>query len=271
MRLGIAAQLFHTSPEEWGKKHAALGLKSVVFPCTYKDDISRIDAYVNACKAFDLQIAEVGSWCNVMSLDPVEQAENISRCIHQLELAEYIGADCCVNISGALGEIWDGPYAANFSPAAYDKVVENTRRILDAVNPQYTFYTLEPMPWMYPHTPENYLQLIQDIDRKGFGVHMDMVNMINSPEKYLFNAEYTQKAFALLGSHIKSCHIKDVALSSHLTVQLKEVPCGEGGFDLKNYITLIDQLSLEMTVIIEHLDKTELYLKTIDYLSKLRS
>ena len=29
------------------------------------------------------------------------------------ELAEYVGACCCVNISGAAGEVWDGAYAEN--------------------------------------------------------------------------------------------------------------------------------------------------------------
>ena len=242
----------------------------MVFPCNYKDDQAKIDSYAAACKVHGLQIAEVGSWgCNVLAEDATEKAKSISQCIHQLELAEYIHADCCVSCSGARGPVWDGPYPENFSPKTYEMVVETTQQIVDAVNPKYTAYSLEPMPWMYPNTPENYLQLIQDVNREGFGVHMDMINMICSPEKYFFNAEYTNTAFALLGKYIKSCHIKDVAMGSKLTTLLKEGPCGEGGFDLKNYIAQIDQISPDMTVIIEHLESYELYFKTIDYINSL--
>lgn len=270
MKLGIAAQLPHTSPDEWAMKHKELGLRAVVFPCNYKDAQTKIDSYLEACKVHDLAIAEIGSWGrNVLSADPAERSEAISQSVHQLELAEYVHADCCVSCSGAMGPVWDGPYPDNFSPKTYAKVVETTQQIIDAVNPKHTAYTLEPMPWMYPHTPENYLQLIKDINREGFGVHMDMINMISSPEKYLFNADYTKEAFALLGRYIKSCHIKDVAMSGKLTTLLKEVPCGEGGFDLKNYIQQIDLISPDMTVIIEHLEQMELYLKTIDYINEL--
>lgn len=270
MKLGIAISLPHTTAEEWGRKNKQLGLSSVVFPCSYRDEISKIDAYVSACRDFDLRIAEVGSWCNVMVKDAAEREANIAKCIHQLELAEYIKADCCVNISGAMGDIWDGPYVENLTEATYEKVVSTTQKIIDAVNPQVTSYTLEPMPWMYPHTPENYLQLLQDVDRSGFGVHMDIVNMISDPVKYLYNAEFTKKAMELLGKYIKSCHIKDVLLQSQLTVQLKEVPCGEGGFDLKNYITLIDRISPDMPVIIEHLSRVEEYIKAVEYIKSLQ-
>lgn len=270
MKLGISAILSHSSPEEWAKKHKDLGLEAVVFPCNYKQDIRTIDAYVSVCNEYKLQIAEVKCWCNVMAANKDERANNIEYCVRQLELAEYVGANCCLNVSGAKGEVWDAPYPENLTSHTYDEVVETTQRIIDAVHPKSTYYTLEPMPWMYPTTPEEYLKLITDINRPGFAVHMDMVNMISSPDKYLDNAAYTQKAFQLLGKYIKSCHIKDVLLQNKLTVQMLEVPCGDGGFDLKNYISLIDSVSVDMPVIIEHLTAFEEYVKAIDYLNKLK-
>ena len=39
----------------------------------------------------------------------------------------------------------------------------------------------------FSDSPDSYLRLIKDIDRKEFGVHLDFVNMINTPRKYLYN------------------------------------------------------------------------------------
>ena len=38
------------------------------------------------------------------------------------------------------------------------------------------------MPWMIPDSPDENLQLIKDVNRKAFAVHLDFVNMINSPK-----------------------------------------------------------------------------------------
>ncbi|MDD6915693.1 MAG: sugar phosphate isomerase/epimerase [Eubacteriales bacterium] len=270
MKLGIAMNLSNTSPEEWAEKHKALGLSAVVFPCGYYDDHSKIDAYVKACKDFGLTIAEVGAWKNLLALDKEERKQNFDYCKKQLELAEYIGASCCVNISGAKGEVWDGGYKENYSDKTYCEIIETVQRLIDAVNPKKTFYTLEPMPWMHPDSPEDYLKMIKDINRKAFGVHLDIVNMINTPQKYLFNEQFTSDAISLLGGYIKSCHIKDVLLENHLTVSLKEVPCGEGGFNLKNYIEKIDKLDANMPVVIEHLAVEEEYIKAIKYINELK-
>jgi sugar phosphate isomerase/epimerase len=137
------------------------------------------------------------------------------------------------------------------------------------VNPQKTFYTLEPMPWMHPFSPEDYLQMIKDIDRDGFAVHMDIVNMINTPEKYLFGNEFTDHAFAVLGKYIKSCHIKDVSLSPRLTTIIQETALGNGGFDLRHYIDRIDSLSPDMSVIIEHLDGEDDYIRAVAYVKSI--
>ena len=247
-----------------------MGLSSVVFPCSYDAKISVIDAYVKVCKDYDLTIAEVGAWKNLMASDETERKENFMFCKNQLELAEYIEANCCVNISGAKGKIWDGGYKDNYSDETYSEIVETVQKLIDSVNPQKTFYTLEPMPWMHPDSPEDYLKMLKDIDREAFGVHLDIVNMISDPQKYLFNEQFTNEAISLLGEHIKSCHIKDVLLENHLTVSLKEVPCGEGGINLKNYIKQIDRLNRDMPVIIEHLQIEEEYVKAIKYINGIK-
>lgn len=269
MKLGIAMSFSHNTPYEWAEKHKVAGLSAVVFPCCYDTEISKIDAYVKACKQYGLTIAEVGAWKNLLTPNNEEKKRNFDFCKKQLELAEYIGASCCVNISGAKGEIWNGGYKENYSKKTYSEIIETVQKLIDSVNPKKSFYTLEPMPWMHPDSPEDYMQMIRDISRKAFGVHLDIVNMINTPQKYLFNEQFTNDTVLLLGGYIKSCHIKDVFLENHLTLCLNEVPCGQGGFNLKNYIEQIDKLDKNMPVIIEHLEIEEEYIKAIKYINGL--
>ncbi len=269
MKLGIAMSFSHSSPEEWAIKHREAGLEAVVFPCYYGDDVSKIDAYVQAAKENNLIIAEVGAWKNTLDLDKQKREENIDYCIKQLELAEYIKAKCCVNISGAKGRVWDGAYSENYSEKTYSEIVETTQRIVDAVNPVYTCYSLEPMPHMLPDSPESYLKLCEDINRSGFGVHMDAVNMISSVERYFNNGEFSKRCFELLGDKVASCHVKDCVLEHKLTVSIPETECGQGGFDIKTYISEAEKINPDMPVIIEHLDNIEKYLVAVKYIKNL--
>lgn len=269
MRLGIAATLPHTAPEEWAELHKEAGLDAVVFPLAWDAPVSLIDRYAEAARAHDLTIAEVGAWCNPMDPDPVKRAANRTRCLRQLELAEYIDACCCVNISGAVGEVWDGSYAENYAPETYDEIVSFVQSMLDQVKPVRTRYTLEPMPHMLPDSPENYAALLRDIDRPGFGVHVDIVNMLVSPRVYYDNRRLVADTFRLLGPHITSCHIKDAILDHGLTVSIRETECGMGGLDLAYYIREADRLNPEMPMIIEHLPNVEKYRQAIAYVQGL--
>jgi hypothetical protein len=61
------------------------------------------------------------------------------------------------------------------------------------------------MPWIFPTSPDSYLELMKAIDRKGFGVHLDPVNMINSPERYINNAAFLEDCFDKLGITSSAC------------------------------------------------------------------
>ena len=270
MRLGISKKLEANSAEEWAAKYEALGLKAVVFPLKSTATDKEIDEYVRACANHDLVIAEVGAWKNIMSPDPAERAENIRFCKRKLEIADYVGAKCAVNITGsASSERWDAAHRDNYDPDFQKRMIETIQEIIDEVKPTRTFYTVEPMPWMVPDSPDSYLDLIRKVDRPGFAVHMDAVNMMSTPKTLLFCREFLDHAFELLGPQIKSCHIKDVALEQKLTVRMPETPCGTGKFELLHYMKLADALSPDMPVIIEHLSAEEDYLAAVTYLQKL--
>ncbi|OFY02283.1 MAG: hypothetical protein A2X05_16120 [Bacteroidetes bacterium GWE2_41_25] len=114
------------------------------------------------------------------------------------------------------------------------------------------------MPWAYPDSPDSYLQLIKAIDRKQFAVHLDPVNMINSPERYYRNGAFIKECFEKLGPYIKNCHAKDIRLGTNLTVHLDEVLIGTGGLDYKIFLTELSKLK-NIPLMLEHLKTADEY------------
>lgn len=269
MRFGGNIVRKWNSPEQWAQFAREAGYTAVYFPLDHTADVKDIDAYVTAAKAADLAIAEVGAWCNLLDADPVVRQRNFEKNVHQLELAEYVGAGCCVNISGSCSSQWDGPHADNLTRRTFDRVVENTQRIIDRVNPQRTSYTLEPMPWMYPDSADSCLELIRAVDRKGFGAHVDMVNVICSPQLYYRNGELIREWFDKLGPYIKCCHAKDIRLSGKLTVHLDECRPGTGELDYRTYLECVSKLDDNVCLMLEHMTEEDDYTEATRFIKGL--
>ena len=270
MRLGLSSPLRHESAADWARQMKALGCGAVVFPLDYTQKEEKIAEYADAAEREGLVIAEVGIWRNVLSADAAEREAARAHALGQLRLAEELGARCCVNVSGTYGgPVWDGGYRENFSRECWEAVVEYTRELIDTVRPKRVKYSLEPMPWMIPTGPEEYLRLIRDVDREAFGVHMDIINMINQPQRYFFPEAFLEECFEKLGDRILSCHLKDIRLLDELTFQLREVSCGEGTFPLRKYLDLAERADPEMPMIIEHLNTDREYLDALKYVQSL--
>ncbi|MDP0496765.1 MAG: TIM barrel protein [Verrucomicrobiota bacterium JB024] len=249
------------SPAEWiadarNKKYAAT--KWPFPPATTPDEAARQKAYVEAAAKANLVIAEVGAWSNPIDPDTAKAEQAIRHCQESLALADEVGAKCCVNVSGSRNpDKWAGPHPTNFDPEVFDMIVEIVRKIIDAVNPKRTFYCLETMPWIFPSSPEEYLTLFKAIDRPGFAVHLDPVNMINCPERAYRNGEFLRECFRQLGAHIKSCHAKDIKLQENLTLHLDECRPGTGTLDYGIYLQELSRLHPDTPLLLEHLPKEE--------------
>ena len=266
MYLGISSQLEHSSPQDWAAKHVALGLKSVNFPVSYIEGEDRFMAYKKAADEAGLVIAEVGVWRNTLAADHLERRKWIDYAVGQLRMADEIGAKCCVNVVGTpCGSRWDGGYRGNFSPEIWKEAVAMIREIIDTARPKNAKFSIESMPWMIPSSPDEYLRLIEDVDRPEFGTHLDVVNMITSPQKYFFNDEFLHECFEKLHGTICSCHLKDVRLKEEYTFQLEECACGIGALDLELYARLADAENPQMPMIIEHLTTDDEYAASVRY------
>ena len=252
--------------DAWAEAVRKAGYRAVYCPVGEDADDSEIKAYAHAARQADITIAEVGVWNNPLSPDEQTREKALKKCKKSLVLAEKIGAKCCVNISGSRGEKWDGPHPDNFTTETFDLIVESVRNIIDDVKPSRSFYTLETMPWMYPDSADSYLDLVKAIDRTGFAVHLDPVNLICSPQKYFGNIALIRECFEKLGPYIKSCHAKDIILEEQLTVHLNEVRPGLGGVDYKVLLAEMNKLDTIMPLMLEHLDAEEDYRLAANYI-----
>jgi len=267
MRFGGPFLGKYENPEAWIRTLKEWGFRSSFCPLPAGAPSADVRAVEKAAREADIVIAEVGVWNNPIDPDPVKRKAALDACKAGLAQADEVGARCCVNCAGTLHPThWFGPHPENLTDRGLNLVVESIREILDAVRPIRTWYTLEPMGFILPDSTETYLQILKAVDRDRFAVHFDPVNLVSSPRKYFSNGELTKEFIRVLGRHIKSCHIKDIILTSDLTVNLKEVRAGLGGFDCATFLREINLMDPDMPVLMEHLEKEEDYRLAAEYI-----
>ncbi|GAA4232398.1 hypothetical protein GCM10022291_07170 [Postechiella marina] len=268
----LGAPLFedYKSPEQWVSILKRLKYKAAYCPLEIGAKAKDIESYKIAAQDNNIIIAEVGAWSNPISINDKERADAIDKNIKSLELAERIEANCCVNISGTKHpEKWAAPHKDNLTSETFDLIVETTQKIIDAVNPKYTYYTLEAMPWAYPNSINSYLKLIKAIDRKHFAVHLDPVNLISSPEIYFSNGTFIKKCFKKLGPYIKSCHAKDILLKDNCDLpQFIECQPGLGKLNYSSFLKELSKLN-NIPLLFEHLKTAEQYKNATNYVRSI--
>ena len=254
-------------PEAWVAALQNVGYRAAYFPLQPGASASDISAYAQAAKKADICIAEVGAWSNPISPDPVMAQAAVKKCVESLALADAIGANCCVNISGSKNPAqWAGPHEDNPTPETFDQIVEVTRRIINEVKPTRTFFTLELMPWSYPDSVDSYLRLLKAVNHKKFGVHLDPMNILASPQTFYGNGAVIRDCFKRLGPYIRSCHGKDIVLREDVyTPQLVECRPGLGRMDYRAFLTELSRLR-DIPLMMEHLKTAEEYQLAATYI-----
>jgi len=255
-----------SDPDGWAGAVRQSGYSAAYCPVGADADAATVKAYARAAKKSDIAIAEVGAWSNPLSPDAETASKAVEHCKRQLDLADRIGANCCVNISGSRGEQWDGPHPANLTKDTFDRIVAIVREIIDDVKPKRSCYSLETMPWMYPDSARSYCDLIKAVDRERFAVHFDPVNLVCSPQIYFSTGKMIRDFVKRLGPRIKSCHAKDILLSGRLTTHLDETRPGLGGLDYAAFLKALHGLDPDVPLMMEHLAKEEEYAQSAQHI-----
>ena len=263
LRLGGPIFDDYDGPDEWVLALKQLGYNSAY--CPVGPDVSDDDvrAYEKAAKDAGIVIAEVGVWNNPLDPDETARKEAFKKCCRLLDLADRIGAACCVNVSGAPQGIH---HPSNLTEETFDMIVEVVRAIIDEVKPTRSCYALETLPYAYPDSVESYVRLIKVIDRKHCCAHLDPVNLINSPRRYFENGDVIRECFAKLGPYIKSCHAKDIQMLDGFPVNLQEGQPGLGKLDYTTYLREVSKLPVPPPLMLEHLEEADEYRAAAEYI-----
>jgi len=268
-------------PEAYARSHVDFGYRAAYMPNIKLDNREEIAAIVKAMAAADVIIAEAGAWKNLIAHDEATRETNLDFAVHQLALADEMGARACVAFHGTVGHSGDpwqlsdnydyGPHPDNQSEAGFQRAVETARYVIDMVKPRRTKFSLEMVPWLVTDTAENYLKLLRAIDRPQFGAHIDAANMIISPRRYFNTGQMIRDCFALLGPWIVSCHAKDIVMKGGpgtISFHMDEVVPGEGNLDYGAYLTEIDRLGRDVPLMLEHFDQPG-YRRGLAHISKV--
>jgi sugar phosphate isomerase/epimerase len=168
-------------------------------------------------------------------------------------------ARCCVMHGGSYNNTGCvKAHPENFSEKNIEHNIKVIQRILDEVQPKKTKLVLETESYVLPDNPDVYLRMLKEINRPGFAVHLDPVNMTLDPRRVYYSGDFIRECFAKLGSYIVSCHAKDTNLIDHATVQITETYLGNGTLDYNAYLTELSKLQQEPPLMIEHLTKEQL-------------
>ena len=264
VRLGGPIFLKSDDPVELAKEHRRLGYTAAYCPAGNPAEIKK------AFAKEDVVIAEVGAWRNMLDPDPKKRSDNLRYVSERLQLAEEVAARCCVDIAGSFNpDLWYGPNPKNLSREFFDATVENCRKVIDEVRPKNTKFSIEMMPWSLPDGPDSYVKLIHAVSRPAFGVHLDVCNIINTPDRFYRNSEVISECFTKLRPWILSCHGKDLAWETkgEYNVHFQETIPGRGQI---NYATYLKELTtVDAPLMLEHLKTAEEYAEARDYVRRI--
>lgn len=253
LRLGGGSFGTPKDPQSLVDYHLKNGFSAAYDPGV--EDPVQLEEIKAAYKEADIVIAEVsGFGANILTTDKQLLETTIDRLCNRIERAEKLEALCVVTHGGSVGR---GPRwsftPANFGQAAVDGIVKVAQRILDATNPQFTKFVLETESRILPDSPDVYLEILKGVDRPGFAVHLDPINITLSPRRYYFSGDFIRDCFAKLGPYIVSCHAKDIRMMRRTSqVCFEETFAGNGGLDFHAYITELVSIENDAPLMIEH-------------------
>lgn len=242
-------------------------LKEKGFTAAYAPrlEISQADEIRETRRTFeqaDIMLTEVGYWANLLDTDRTERAKNRDRLAEALAVADALGARCSIDILGSFchGHGSSKHSGKNFSDEAFEQAVEIARYCIDSAKPKTAFFVYEIFPFNLVDSPEGIATLVRAVDRSQFGVHMDLVNLVNCPRNYFRSAAIIKRSVELFGDRIISSHAKDIKLREPaISVILEEVRPGLGGLDMAAYLRALNSLPHTVPLLMEHLDDEQEY------------
>ena len=274
MRLGATIHRYCglriNDPESYIAECRKMGFRAATCPDHLLGNSTEIRKIREAFQQADIVIAEIGGWSNCLDLRDEVRREAIKTTSEALAVADEVDAVCCINLPGSFAtDMMYGPHPDNFSDEAFDAVVQWVQHVLRNVRPKRTRLAIETTPWTPIDSAQSYQRLLQAVNDEALAVHLDPVNLITDAHRYYRTTEVLDECFDLFGPKIIACHAKDILQGDPKTVNLTEVPPGEGVLDYNTFLKRARQLSSDLPIVIEHLDTELQYANAAAHLQRI--
>jgi len=273
MRIGAPVFVEAKDPFELARAHAERGYRASFCRISPNASPDQVEAYRKAFAEHDVVIAEANAMCiSLLNTNEESRRKSLEQITEKLAFADKVGARCCAIHGGTVqAEGWGDFNPENFSQESFDKMVSSIQTIIDAVRPKTTKLAIEIEPYTLPDSPQVYRDLIDAVDRPGFGVHFDPVNSIISPRTLARSGEWLREYLDKVGPWIVTCHAKDIVFTRDGEVRsrygYKEVPPGQGFLDYEVFIKGVAELPQDPPIMIEHLKTEEEYAAAREYIA----
>jgi sugar phosphate isomerase/epimerase len=313
MRLGATSPLipFSFRPETVDELEASVeeldlhGLSSIAAPSrTIEMSDDECAEFGERAAELDIVISEVHFLYNVLSLDEETREKAIQDARTLLRKADLMRARCLLGLPGSLRppsrdrddsglreSSWKNPRIGEFGMCA-ENYTETWRsgmreailRILDGIELTSTTYDLEPEKHCSFYQPEDCAEFIDYVGHPGFGIHLDMMNMVSQLSLYK-TTDLINRTFELLGDHMHSAHLKDIRWGPeagggfvrtadgswpiHVFVKMDECLIGDGELDYRTFLGHLAKMDPDFPCIVEHLFAKEEYVESISRLHRM--
>lgn len=262
----------HFDPQALARAYKFKGYTAAYAPKVKLNETEKIKDIRKAFEMEDIIIAEVGYWSNLLDTEPETKRSNIAGMLEAYRLAEELGARCVVGLTGSYchGSVPGSHSARNFSREAFYEAVDMARYFIDSVKPKNTYFTYEIFQFGIVDSIEMIERLLKAVDRRQFGIHLDLANLINSPRAYWSSGDIVRECIKRFGDRIVAAHAKDVIMKEpSITVILEEVLIGQGMLDIAACIRELHELPQEVPYMMEHLKTEEDYDRAAAHIRKV--
>ena len=106
-RLGGYGIDYTGDPEAYARAHVEFGYNAAYMPNISIQNREEIAGLIKAMAAAGVIIAEGGAWKNLIAHDDDKRKANLDYAVHQLALADELGACACVAFHGTVGHPGD--------------------------------------------------------------------------------------------------------------------------------------------------------------------
>ncbi len=181
--------------------------------------------------------------------------EQAARTIREgLRIGAALGAQSVLTGPGSMStESGWAPHPDNFSPQAFECLVETLRSLVSSAEYYGTPISIEGHLFTTVNSPERMVELIDAVGSRFVQAICDPVNYIASLPDYYDTAAVLRRFIVPLAGRIACAHAKDSILSSRMTLHIDEGAPGEGGLDYVAFLKLMEQYAPDAPVIIEHM------------------